>query len=353
MKKIIILLLGLSLTAASCDVIALISGTPTGTRGVFRSEDNGETFHIANTLGRGNISGVSVNSLSVDSMISETVYLASGSGIYKTEDSAKTWRYILSGLGATKIAIDPFQPQTLYAGGISGTNGKILKSLDAGVSWVDIYTDPLKSNPVWGLDISKTSSQVLIAGMGNGEVIRSVDAGRTWTSVTNLGNKVMSIDFSASGDVYALTQTRGLFKSGDNGVTWKSITESLTSISFSPSTQPNTSVSQFNYLALDKRQSQVLYLGTDQGLLRSVNNGASWSHLSLPSRNAILQVSTVAVSPGNSNTIIAAVGSTLFKSVNGGVTWQTKSLPTGAEVRQILIDPKNFNIIYAGLGNPR
>lgn len=353
MKKVIILLLGLSLTAASCDVMSLISGTPTGVRGVFRSQDNGETYHTANVIGRNDISGVSVNSLTLDPTTPETVYLASGSGIYKTEDSAGTWRYILSGLGATKIAIDPFQTQTLYAAGISGTNGKILKSLDGGTSWVDIYTDPLKSNPVWALDVSKTSSQVILGGMGNGEIIRSMDAGRTWTSVKNLANRIVSIEFSASGDAYALTDGLGLFRSGDNGATWTDITQSLTSVSFSPSTQRNIAVSQFNSLALDKRQAQVLYLGTDQGLLRSVNNGASWNQLSLPSRNAVLKVSAVTISPANSNTVFASVGSTLFQSFNGGVTWQTKDLPTGAEVRQILVDPKSNNIIYAGIGNPR
>jgi len=353
MKKIIVLLLGLSLTAASCNMMDLITGTPSGARGVFRSEDNGETYHAANTLDRNSISGVSVNSLTLDTGNPSVVYLASGSGIYKTEDNASNWRYILSGLGATKIAVDPIQGETLYAAGISGSNGKILKSLDAGASWVDIYTDPLKSNPVWALDISKTSSQILLAGLGSGEVIRSTDAGRTWTAVENFGNRIMSIDFSNSGEVYALTQTSGLYKSVDNGTTWSDITSSLTSIVFNPNQVSTVRVSQFNYLALDKKQAQVLYLGTDKGLLRSVNNGASWSSLSLPSKNVSLKVSSVAISPDNSNTIFTAVGSTLFKSINGGVTWQTKSLPTGAEVRQILIDPKSNNIIYIGAANPR
>jgi len=353
MKKIIILLLGLSLTAASCDVLDLITGTPSGSRGIFRSEDSGETYHQANTLGRNNIAGVSVNSLTLDSSSPQVVYLASGSGIYKTEDGAANWRYILSGLAATKIVIDPFQAETLYASGLSGGNGKILKSLDAGASWVDIYTDPLQSNPVWAMDISKNNSQIIVAGLGTGEIIRSTDSGRTWTSVDNLSNRIINIEFSPTGEVYALTLTRGLFRSSDNGSNWTDITSTLTNLGIGSAVQQGASISKFNHLALDKRQAQVLYLGTDQGLLRSVNNGANWSPLSLPSRNASLKVSSVAINPTNSNIIFATIGGTVLKSINGGITWQTKSLPTGAEVRQILIDPTSTNNIYLGVANPR
>jgi photosystem II stability/assembly factor-like uncharacterized protein len=117
--------------------------------------------------------------------------------------------------------------------------------------------------------------------------------------------------------------------------------------------QPATTANVFDQLALDRRQAGVLYLGTDQGLFRSVNGGKSWAAVSLPVKNAALRVSSVAVSPNDSNLIFVAVGSTLFKSRNGGVTWETKVLGTGAEVKRLLIDPQASNFIYIGIGNPR
>ncbi len=206
---------------------------------------------------------------------------------------------------------------------------------------------------VLALDISKSNSSVLVAGLGNGEIIRSLDAGQTWQSSRDFADRVLSVEFSSGGDLYALTLAKGLFRSMDNGVTWAAASGTLVNLSVDALGQSAGVVSKFDYLALDKRQSGVLYLGTDQGLYRSVNNGASWAALPLPVKNASLRVTSVAVNPGNSNNLVVAVGNTVFKSVNGGVTWETKVLNTGAEIKQIIINPQSANILYLGIGNPR
>lgn len=353
MKRIIILLLGLSLTAASCDFINVILGTPGGLRGVYKSADNAETFRPAMALSKGDIGGVSVNSLAFDPTNPEVIYMASGGGVYKSDNAAGVWRYILSGMGVADLVVDPRDSKILYAGGIVGQNGKVIKSFDAGVSWVDIYTEPSKNNPVLALDISPSNSSLLIAGLNNGEIIRSADGGQTWQSSRDFADKIMEVEFASNGTLYALTYTKGLFKSGDNGITWSSASGALANTSLSAVQQSQGSVVNFIQLALDQRQSGVLYLGTAQGLYRSVNNGDFWSVLPLPVRNTALKVTSIAVNPINSNNVIAAVGNTVFKSTNGGVTWETKILSTGAEIKEILINPKTTNVIYLGVGNPR
>lgn len=201
--------------------------------------------------------------------------------------------------------------------------------------------------------ISRTNSSIIIAGLNTGEIIRSTDGGHAWQAIKNLSDKVVKIRFGSNNTAYALTVKNGISRSIDVGVTWASISNMLSGNVFSNSNQQISSVTAFYDLALDQRQSGVLYLGTEQGLFRTVNDGGSWALISLPVKNAALRATAVAVNPSNSNNIFTTVASTLFKSVNGGLTWETKVLPTGQGVRVIQINPQSGNLIFLGIGAPR
>ena len=351
MKKVIILILGLSLTAASCDVNALFSGN-SGTEGIFRSEDAGETFKPSNALTpKGDIGSVASNAVAFDSSNPDILYLGASNGIFKSTDGAKTWRYILANIAVADLVVDPYQSNIVYAAGTSGGNGKIIKSLDSGTSWVDIYTEPSKNNPVQSIAVSSSNNQVVLAGLASGEIIRSMDAGHTWQATKDLSSKIATIRFGPNGTAYALTTLKGLSKSSDQGANWTLLTASLTGDSFSNSADHPTTVGSFANLALDKKQSGVLYLGTDRGLFRSVNDGASWSFLALPVKNASLMVLALAVNPSNSNNLFVSVGDIFLKSLNGGVTWETKVMTTHALIKIIQINPVSNNIIYLGFGS--
>src|SRR5581483_10604944 len=107
MKKIAILILGLTLTAASCDLSTL--NLSSGTRGIFKSDDSGETFNSSDKLlPKNDISNISVTSLAFDPSNPDVIYLGSSSGIFKSEDAAATWHYILSGVSVTDLVVDPY-----------------------------------------------------------------------------------------------------------------------------------------------------------------------------------------------------------------------------------------------------
>ncbi len=348
MRKFIILVLGLSLTAASC---SLLGGS--GAKGVLKSEDGGDTFLFANVVDpKGEISGLNANSFVMDPTDPDTLYLGSSNGVHKTTDAAKTWKHILAGMRIGDIAVDPSKPDIIYAAGISAENGRIIKSSDGGATWRDIYTEPSKNNPVLSLAISQANSRVVLAGLNNGEVIRSTDEGTTWQIVRDFTNAVIDLEYTENASAYALTQNMGLYTTSDQGSNWIPIAINA-QFGNTPGTSSQSNLQSNVYIdvAFDRRLRGVIFVASQQGLLRTVDGGATWNVMTLPVTNETLTVSSVAINPTNSNSIFAVVGSTLLKTSNGGISWETKKLPTQQNVRHILINPDEPNNIYLGIGS--
>jgi photosystem II stability/assembly factor-like uncharacterized protein len=349
--KIATLLTGMVFLGASCNLLTDTLGFTSGVKGVFRSDDAGKSFRPINKAAKDDLASVSVNTLVFDPQNRETIYLGSSSGIHRTENSGDEWRHILAGIAVSDIAIDPYKNELIYAVGLSSGKGKIIRTTDKGSSWTDIYTEPTSSVTVTSLVVGRTSPWLLVASLSTGEIIRSTDEGISWQAATDLQDRIVKLAAGPGSNIYALTKTRGVFKSTDNGNTWQHLSANLTTTSFTNFSAQAAAVTEFHDMVLDQRQSGVIYLGTEQGLVRTVNDGANWSFLNMPVKNTLLRVSAAAVNPSNSNNLFAIVGSTMFKSLNGGVTWETRELPTGQEVRQILINPESTNVVYLGLGN--
>ncbi len=346
-NKFIILILALTFTAASCNQL-LFGGT--GNMGVYQSTDFGDSFHDINKVDKKNtLNSTSVNSLKFDPSNPSVLYLASSAGLLRADSIGNGWKLLVTNILVADFAIDPTAPGTIYAVGSSDSHAKIIKTTDTGGSWKDIYTEPTTSTTVMSIAISPANHNFLLAGLATGEIIASYDGGTTWQPETNLDDKILTIRYGQNGNPYVLSSSQGLWESKDGGKTFSLLTSVLTGAVASIDA-PFSSVSQFLDLAFDLRQNGVIYLGTNEGYIRTVDDGSNWTFIRMPVRNSELRTSAVGVNPKDSNNLYAVIGNTLFKSINGGVTWQTKPLPTGQEVHMIVIDPSQPNVIYLGLG---
>jgi hypothetical protein len=127
----------------------------------------------------------------------------------------------------------------------------------------------------------------------------------------------------------------GVWKTTDGGASWRSLTESLGSLST-------------GWLAADPSDVNVLYLGlgdpfdgTGIGLVRSGDGGNTWSR---PVYLGDSQVTTqVAVAPGDGKIVLATTDRGLFRSVNAGTTFKQVKLPTGRAG-----DPYGWSIAWTG-----
>jgi photosystem II stability/assembly factor-like uncharacterized protein len=150
----------------------------------------------------------------------------------------------------------------------------------------------------------------------------------------------------------------GVWKSVDAGRMWKPVFDS----------QP---VASIGAISVAPSAPDVVYVGTGEstprdsmgygnGVYKSTDAGKTWKHLGL---DATQHIGKIAIDPRNPNIVfVAAMGPFyaaspdrgVYRSRDGGATWK-KVLGPNSDVGavEVVIDPKNSNIIYAGLWNSR
>ena len=204
----------------------------------------------------------------------------------------------------TAMQLSPFDPATIYIGA-----NLVLKSTDRGRSYQPISPDlttntdreALSIMGVAGKDVriakndgvgsfgnivtleeSAAKQGVVWVGSDDGIVSVTQDAGKTWTNATAKMTGVPKFTYvadvlpsrMAAGTAYvAFDGHRGgdyntyVFATTDFGATWKPLAANL----------PKGEVARG--LAEDRRNPDVLYLGTETGLWVSLNRGGAWTRI--------------------------------------------------------------------------
>jgi len=163
-------------------------------------------------------SAADVWSLAIDPQNPQTLYAGTDfDGVLKSTNGGADWSPVNTGLKDTApyyafqaLAIDPKNSQTLYAG---TDGGGVFKSTDGGDNWSP--TGEVSGN-VWSLVIDPQNSQTLYAGTYGGGVYKSINGGANWTAsnmgLTNLNVYALAIGPQSPQTVYAVTGSEGVFK---------------------------------------------------------------------------------------------------------------------------------------------
>ena len=95
-----------------------------------------------------------------------------------------------------------------------------------------------------------------------------------WTAVGPLGGRIsaMAIDSLTPSTLYAGTDA-GIFKSRDGGASWRAANSGLTNLTIQS-------------LAVDPQAPSILYAGTNDGIFKSTDGGASWTAVNTGLANA-------------------------------------------------------------------
>jgi photosystem II stability/assembly factor-like uncharacterized protein len=314
--------------------------------GIFKTIDGGRMWAASG------LRGTFASALALEPGNPETIYAVTVDGLYKSTDGADTWHIESRAFAAfaTAVALDPGDTRTVYLGRTDG----LFKSRDAGRTWEDANTG-LTATAVQALALDAGRTTTLYAATWD-HVFRSTNGGGCWRPVSNgLSNETiasLAADPGHAGFVYASTFRGGVFRSVDAGESWRRL---------------GLAGEHVNVLAIDPRNSNVLYVGTGPAeaddpsgaVLKSTDGGVSWEDTALtwPARPNVVEperppVTELAIDPWRPQTVYAGTTRGVFKSTDGGASWKLANEGLrgpdafAAGVIALVLEPANADTVY-------
>jgi photosystem II stability/assembly factor-like uncharacterized protein len=258
-------------------------GAP-GQRGVWKSNDGGETWRFLDPVG-GNTT-VTANDLIIHPQNPNTILAAlAGRGIYRSDAGGEpgTWIQLANGLPTSAIdrldlaigpPIPPSSSPTIFAA-ITNTGGNslngIFRSIDNGDSWTRTAGTPSPVTQMWyniTLEVDPRDANILYFGAVT--YFRSVNGGNSWSVQLNgngNGNGGLHVDQHAQ--TISRFNPRIIFAANDGGI-WRSENANVTTAPMGWINLNRTlSTVQFQSVAIHPTDPNILFGGTqDNGTLR-------------------------------------------------------------------------------------
>lgn len=263
-------------------------------RGVYKSVDAGKTWTFVGLRDIGQVGDVRIHPTNPD-----IVFVAAQGnfgapnaerGVYRTTDGGATWKKILfvsDKIGATAFALNPANPNEMYAGMwrgerkpwtiISGSEAKegagIYKSLDGGDTWKKL-TSGLPAGLIGKMDIDVSRANpkrvyALIEAPGDERAMYvSDDAGETWTRGNNDLNLLRRSFYYTNVTAHpkdvdtVFVNNEGFYKSTDGGKTFRTGT---------------TPHGDNHALWINPDNPDIMIQSNDGGANVTTNGGVTWS----------------------------------------------------------------------------
>ncbi|MDX1629507.1 MAG: glycosyl hydrolase, partial [Fulvivirga sp.] len=232
-------------------------------------------------------------------------YVAVGSGgVWKTNNSGITWQPVFDeqlsySIGC--VSIDPANPSVVWVGTGENVSGRhvgwgdgVYKSMDGGHTWQNMGLD--KSEHIGKILIDPRNSDVVLVAAegplwssgGDRGLYKTTDGGKTWSLALKIDDDtgVTDIEFDPSNPdiLYAAAYQRrrhtwsllaggpqsGIYKSTDNGNSWRQVKKGL----------PAGDMGKIG-LSVTSANPQIVYAtieagDEEKGFYRSTDKGESW-----------------------------------------------------------------------------
>lgn len=315
-------------------------------QGVMMSADDGASWTRAG-VGQGMHSDCLVKTLRAHPGSPEMIDAGTDAGLYRSDDGGTRWRLLdtpMSGSMVWSLAVDPVDPNVMFAGTGTPSTPGVYRSTDAGKSWEHLPVAISEDCPnvgiprVTGIAVDPTDHRNVWVGLEVDGVRCSRDGGDTWTEVNGaIPNPDVHNVLVIAGPprtVFVVVND-DVWRSIDDGKTW----EPARAREVFPWHYPRGIAAR-----PDDSRTVFLTLGdTTPGrigtVMRSRDAGATWEHLALPGQpnSAVWTVSVAATDPDL--TFAASRYGYLYRSDDGGDSWRKLWREFG-EVSSVLWVPR-------------
>lgn len=269
--------------------------------GVLKTVDGGQTWNTTGLQFNNIYKGSS--EIFIDPTNSNTVWVATSEGLYKTANAGDDWTNTLPA-NIVDFRFQPGNSNTLFAVGYQGSNSKFYKTTDGGATFKEIGSIPNNSNRII-LEVTSANPNIVyvLSAYDNGDgtyqgrnsfqgVYKSTDAGETFNRTAENDDIFqssqswydMALTVSDRDPNIVFVGVLDIWKSTDGGNdffqlnSWSSRTAAFT----------HADIHFLRYF------DGVLYAGTDGGIYRSFNDGIVFEDLS--NTLSIAQIYTVSTS---------------------------------------------------------
>lgn len=285
--------------------------------GVYRSDDGGRSWR-----NMGLKTSEHIGKIVIDPRDSNVVFVAAQGplwsaggerGLFKTTDGGKTWKAVIPGTehtGATDVAIDPSNPDIMYAATWQrrrhyytlingGPESAVYKSVDGGNTW-----------------------NRLRGGLPPG------DLGRIGVTISPVQTNVVYLTVEASGNL------SGIFRSNDRGATWERTSSNIAQGMY------------YGQIVADPKNVDRIYI---PNVVFQVSDDGGRTQRPLGERLKHVDNHAIWVDPNNTDYMIVGCDGGIYESLDAGENWNFKSNLSIAQFYDVALDNNApFYYVYGG-----
>ncbi len=338
---------------------------------LWRSQDGGVTWRASETLrDSGDQFSPVILDLAFHPVNSAILYIGSkGGGLLKSTDAGHSWTSIIDSNAVFDAKSDVSRViavssraqvclgDILYVAAYSKRRGHLLKSIDEGRTFQELYFTIGDGVRISAFEVDETLGMITLA-TSDGGLFASRTGGASWQTTKWFDEPVArfigetslyrSMVMSSSGKIFGVQYgSRAL---------WEPLAENLYAMIGSGPFFTRDGWSSFfsasflgsrGFLEHDPRDRDTLYYSLKSVLWRSINGGYSWKSVNLLVSETASEISAFAADPHVSGRVIFAAGGQIHTSIDRGKHWSMSAFPSRRSITRFFMHPIQKNIVFA------